>query len=143
MVRNTDIALASKNSTRPLNLELLSGHGYVVLVPSVPLPSSGKSDPWLEIPKGIMPCVDKLVELGIADADRLAVMGHSTGGYTTYGVVTYSNRFKAAVALSGHPDLISLYAQFYPGERMSDRAHEGLATVSFDEGVPLNLGGPP
>lgn len=144
VVRDTSTGIASKSSTRPLNLELLAGHGYVVLIPSVPLPSAGgKGDPLIEIPKGVMPCVDKLVEMGIADPDRLAVLGHSTGGYTTYAVVTYTSRFKAAVAMSGHPDLVSLYAQMYPGERMSDRAHEGLATVSFDESVPLNLGGSP
>ena len=144
VVRGPDTPLASKQSTRPLNLELLAGHGYVVLIPSIPLPPfGGKSDPWLEIPKGVLPCVDKLVEMGIADPDRLAVMGHSTGGYTTYAVVTYTTRFKAAIALSGHPDLISLHGQFYPGERMSDRAQEGLATVRFTEYGPMGLGGPP
>ena len=57
--------------------------------------------------------------------------------------MTYTTRFKAAVALSGHPDLISLHGQFYPGERMSDRAQEGLATVRFTEYGPMGLGGPP
>ena len=143
-VRDTATGLASKTSTRPLNLELLAGHGYVVLLPSVPLPSpGGKGDPLIEIPKGVMPCVEKLVEMGIADQDRLAVLGHSTGGYTTYAVVTHTTRFKAAIAMSGHPDLLSLHAQLYPGERMSNRAHEGLATVMFTETTPMNLGGPP
>jgi dipeptidyl aminopeptidase/acylaminoacyl peptidase len=144
VVRDAATALASKTSTRPLNLELLAGHGYVVLIPSVPLPSpGGRGDPLIDISKGVMPCVDKLVEMGIADPDRLAVLGHSTGGYTTYAVVTYTTRFKAAVAMSGHPDLISLYGQVYPGERTSNHAHEGLATVMFAETTPLNLGGPP
>jgi dipeptidyl aminopeptidase/acylaminoacyl peptidase len=70
-------------------------------------------------------------------------MGHSSGGYTTYALVTQTNRFKAAIALSGHPDLISLHGQFYPGERMSDRAHEGLATARFTEYGPMSLGAPP
>ncbi|HEX6813353.1 MAG TPA: prolyl oligopeptidase family serine peptidase [Planctomycetota bacterium] len=144
IVRDTSTGLASKHSTRTLNLELLAGAGYVVLIPSIPLPSpGGKGDPLIEIPKGVMPCVDALVELGIADGDRLAVLGHSTGGYTTYAVVTHTTRFKAAVAMSGHPDLLSLHAQLYPGERASDRAHEGLATVMFTESTPMNFGGPP
>jgi dipeptidyl aminopeptidase/acylaminoacyl peptidase len=45
--------------------------------------------------------------------------------------------------MSGHPDLLSLHAQLYPGERMNNRAHEGLATVMFTEETPMNLGGPP
>ena len=143
-VRDTTTGLASKTSTRPLNLELLAGHGYVVLIPSVPLPApDGKGDPLVEIPKGVMPCVEKLVEMGIADQDRLAVLGHSTGGYTTYAVVAHTTRFKAAIAMSGHPDLLSLHAQLFPVERMSNRAHEGLATVMFTETTPMNLGGPP
>jgi dipeptidyl aminopeptidase/acylaminoacyl peptidase len=144
VLRDTRTPLASKHSTRPLNLEILAGHGLVVLLPSIPMADFGvKSDPWLDIPKAVLPCVDKLVELGIADPDRLAVMGHSTGGYSTYAVVTYTNRFKAAIALSGHPDLISLHGQLYPGERMNDRAHEGLAMAEFVEYGPMNLGGPP
>src|SRR5262249_23213008 len=107
VLRDTQTPLAGKTSTRPLNLEMLAGHGWVVLLPSVPLPRFGvRGDPWLDVPKGVLPCVDKLVELGIADPDRLAVLGHSTGGYSTYAMVTYTNRFNAAVALSGHPDLI-------------------------------------
>jgi dipeptidyl aminopeptidase/acylaminoacyl peptidase len=144
-VREATTALAGKTSTRPLNLELLAGHGYVVLIPSVPLraPSGARSEPLLAIPKGVLPCVDELVRLGVADPERLAVMGHSTGGYTTYALLTATNRFKAAVALSGHPDLVSLWGQFYPGERYRDRANEGLAPLAFVENVPLGLGGPP
>jgi dipeptidyl aminopeptidase/acylaminoacyl peptidase len=144
MVRDANTPLASKLSTRPLNLELLAAHGYVVLLPSIPLaPFGTKSDPWLEIPKGVLPCVDKLIELGIGDPGRLAVMGHSTGGYSTYAVVTYTNRFKAAVALSGHPDLVSLHGQLFPGERYNARAHEGLATMGFVEHGPMSLLAPP
>jgi dipeptidyl aminopeptidase/acylaminoacyl peptidase len=144
IVRDTTLAIAGKSSTRPLNLELLVGHGYAVIVPSVPLPAAdAHGDPLLEIPKGVMPCVDAVIAAGIADPDRLAVMGHSTGGYTTYAIVTQTTRFRAAVALSGHPDLISLHTQFVPSERTSPRAHEGLATASFAEDAPLYLGGPP
>ena len=143
-IRGSDTPLASKKSTRPLNLELLAGHGYVVLIPSIPLaPFGQKSEPRAAIPKAVLPCVDRLIELGIADPERLAVLGHSTGGYTTYAVVTQTNRFKAAVALSGHPDLVSLWGQFYPGERMNARAHEGLAQLGFVEFGPMSLGGPP
>jgi dipeptidyl aminopeptidase/acylaminoacyl peptidase len=144
-VREPTTALAGKTSTRPLNLELLAGHGYVVLIPSVPLkaPSGTKGEPLEAIPKGVLPCVDELVRLGIADPDRLAVMGHSAGGYTTYALLTATNRFKAAVALSGHADLVSLWGQFYPGERYRDRANEGLAPLAFVENVPLGIGVPP
>jgi dipeptidyl aminopeptidase/acylaminoacyl peptidase len=144
IVRDKNLAIASKSSTRPLNLELLAGHGYAVVVPSVPLPAAGANgDPMTAICKSVLPCIDRIVEIGIGDPQRLAVMGHSTGGYTTYAVVTQTDRFRAAIALSGHPDLVSLHTQLFPAERTNGRAHEGLATAMFTEDEPLFLGGPP
>ncbi|WP_342559619.1 S9 family peptidase [Psychrobacillus sp. FSL W7-1457] len=40
--------------------------------------------------------VDKLVDLGIADNERVGVMGWSNGGYLSAFCSTFSNRFKAA-----------------------------------------------
>jgi dipeptidyl aminopeptidase/acylaminoacyl peptidase len=44
-----------------------------------------------------MPGVNRLIELGIADPDRLAVMGQSYGSYSVLALVTQTTRFKAAV----------------------------------------------
>jgi dipeptidyl aminopeptidase/acylaminoacyl peptidase len=105
------------------NLRLYAALGYVVLLPSMPLqPRNGqKTDDYIELPKGVMPALDRLIELGIADPDRLAVMGQSNGGYSVYSLVTYTNRFKAAIAMAGITDRVSFYGEFdrtargYPG----------------------------
>jgi dipeptidyl aminopeptidase/acylaminoacyl peptidase len=141
VIRDTMNVRLGKNYAGTFNMEVLAGRGYVVLFPSMPLPYGVKADVWSDTPKGVMGAVDKLIELGIVDADQLAVMGHSFGGYSTYAIVTQTNRFKAAVAMSGHPDLISLYGQFLPSERYSDRAHDGLVTASLSEYGPFNMGG--
>jgi dipeptidyl aminopeptidase/acylaminoacyl peptidase len=141
VVRDTNNSRLGKNYVGTFNMEVLAAHGYVVLFPSMPLAFGVKSDVWTDMPKGVMPAIDRLIELGIADPDRLAVLGHSFGGYSTYAIVTQTNRFKAAVAMSGHPDLISLYGQFLPSERYSDRAHEGMVTASISEYGPFNMGG--
>lgn len=141
VVRDTMNVRLGKNYAGTFNMEVLAGRGYVVLFPSMPLAFGVKSNVWSDMPKGVMAAVDKLIELGIADPERLAVMGHSFGGYSTYAIVTQTNRFKAAVAMSGHPDLVSLYGQFLPSERYSDRAHEGLVTASISEYGPFNMGG--
>jgi dipeptidyl aminopeptidase/acylaminoacyl peptidase len=105
--------LLQKNSRHPSNLTLLAVRGYAVLVPSLPLGPEGKpADPLIELPKGVLPAVDKLVELGIADPARLAVMGHSYGGYCVYGLLTETKRFKAAIALSGITDLVAIHGTF-------------------------------
>jgi len=48
--------------------------------------------------KDIMAGVDHLIARGIADENRLGVMGASYGGYMTNWIVTQTSRFKAATA---------------------------------------------
>jgi dipeptidyl aminopeptidase/acylaminoacyl peptidase len=45
--------------------------------------------------------VDKAVELGVADPDRIGVTGHSHGALMTANLVTHSDLFRAGVATSG------------------------------------------
>ncbi len=90
------------------NLQLLATRGYAVLLPDTPLHDG---TPMLELLKMALPGVDRVVELGIADPDRLGVMGHSYGGYSTISLIVQTNRFKAAVSIAGIADLISGYGQ--------------------------------
>jgi dipeptidyl aminopeptidase/acylaminoacyl peptidase len=53
--------------------------------------------------------VDHLIAQGIADADRLGVMGASYGGFMTNWIVTQTNRFKAASSSASISDLTDLY----------------------------------
>ena len=52
--------------------------------------------------------VDKVIEMGIADEDRMTVMGWSYGGYLTSFLVTRTDRFKAASMGAGLPNLVSM-----------------------------------
>ena len=51
--------------------------------------------------------VDHVISMGIADPDRLAVMGWSYGGFMTSWTITQTHRFKAAVVGAGVTDLWS------------------------------------
>ena len=53
--------------------------------------------------------VDHLIAQGIADADRLGVMGASYGGFMTNWIVTQTGRFKAAASAASISDLTDLY----------------------------------
>jgi dipeptidyl aminopeptidase/acylaminoacyl peptidase len=55
----------------------------------------------------LMAGVDHVVSMGVADPDRLAVMGWSYGGFMTSWVVTHTHRFKAAIVGAGVTDLWS------------------------------------
>lgn len=51
--------------------------------------------------------VDHVIAMGIADPDRLAVMGWSYGGFMTSWIITHTNRFKAASVGAGVTNLWS------------------------------------
>ena len=55
----------------------------------------------------IMSGVDHVIAMGVADADRLGIMGWSYGGYMTSWVITQTDRFKAASVGAGVTNLMS------------------------------------
>lgn len=59
----------------------------------------------------IMGGVDHVIELGVADPERMAVMGGSYGGFMTFWAVTQTDRFKAAIGHAGISDWYSFYGQ--------------------------------
>ena len=56
----------------------------------------------------LMAGVDRVIDMGVADPDRLLLMGWSYGGYMTSFAVTRTDRFKAASMGAGLPNLISM-----------------------------------
>jgi dipeptidyl aminopeptidase/acylaminoacyl peptidase len=107
-----DPGVSAIQSDLLFNLQLLASHGYAVLLPSMPLKPRGQADdPLLRLQNGVMPAVDELIRQGIADPDRLFVAGHSFGGFSTYGLITQTHRFKAAIASAGITDLVSYNGQ--------------------------------
>ncbi len=51
--------------------------------------------------------VDYVINLGVADPDRMGITGWSYGGYLTAATITQTNRFKAAAIGSGMTNLVS------------------------------------
>lgn len=84
----------------------LASHGYAVMKPSVSFEIGFPGEAWL---KGVTAAANKLIELGVADSARLGVHGTSYGGYATNLLVTQTQRFKAAINISGKVDMISFY----------------------------------
>jgi acetyl esterase/lipase len=144
VVRGDRESLAAKNSPIYLNLQLLAARGYAVLVPSMPLPPEGQAgDPYIDLPKGVMSAVDKVVEMGVADPGKLVVWGQSYGGYSTYTLVTYTQRFKAAVALAGLSELVSLYGILDARERYDRYPHEFPFAAILSESGQIRMGDTP
>jgi dipeptidyl aminopeptidase/acylaminoacyl peptidase len=55
----------------------------------------------------ILTGVDHVIALGVADPERLGVMGWSYGGFMTSWIITQTNRFKAASVGAGVTNLMS------------------------------------
>ena len=53
--------------------------------------------------------VDKAIEMGVADPDKLGVTGGSFGGYATKWIIGQTNRFKAAIPVAGLSNLVSFW----------------------------------
>ena len=134
------LSIAGEHANNP---QLLAARGYAVLFPSMPLGPEGEpSDPCLDMASGLEPAVDAAIEMGLADPDRLGLMGHSYGGYGTYALITQTHRFRAAVALAAIADLVSLYGQFDARFRCEPDAHDYLLQ-SLAEMGQLRMGAPP
>jgi len=87
-------------------VNLLTSNGYAVMQPSVSFETGFPGEAWA---KGVTSAANKLVEMGIADPERLGVQVTSYGGYATNLLITQTNRFKAAINISGKVNMISFY----------------------------------
>jgi dipeptidyl aminopeptidase/acylaminoacyl peptidase len=91
--------------------------GYAILRPNY-RGSSGYGNEFYREPIGgyfknshhdVLQGVDRLVAMGIADPNQVAVMGWSAGGHLVNKLITFTNRFKAASSGAGAANWISLY----------------------------------
>jgi dipeptidyl aminopeptidase/acylaminoacyl peptidase len=84
----------------------LANNGYAVFHPSVNLVVGRPGEAWV---KGVTSAANTLIDMGVADPDRLGVHGTSYGGYATALLITQTDRFKAAINISGKVNMISFY----------------------------------
>ena len=112
----------------PYPTEAFASAGYAVLFP-MPRGGSGYGeaghraiiDSWGEADyKDIMAGVDHVIARGIADPNRLGVIGASYGGFMTNWIVTQTDRFKAAATAASISDLNDMYYLSDSGEVMAE-----------------------
>lgn len=111
-----------------ISLRMLVGHGYAVLMPSLPLardaePMAGWGPRLVEI-AGIAAAQPETA--GTFDPNRMALWGYSFGGYTVAAALGQTDAFRAGVSIAGPMDLISKWAATHPETRPAP-----------DEGVTL------
>ena len=128
----------------PYPTEAMASAGFAVLFP-MPRGGSGYGEAGMRMIvnawgegdyRDIMAGVDEMVRRGIADPDRLGVMGASYGGFMTSWIITQTNRFKAASTGASLNDLTDVYYASDAGDFMIEyfkrpwENREGYATHS-------------
>lgn len=114
------------------NLHMLTTRGYAVLWPDIPVHTG---TPMRDLMKSVMPAIDRVIELGIADPERLAVTGQSNGGYSTLSLLVQTTRFKAAMMNAGFGDLVGFYGAMNPRDG-SGGWHPWLEQMGGAMGAP-------
>ncbi|MDP4535305.1 prolyl oligopeptidase family serine peptidase [Alkalimonas collagenimarina] len=95
-----------KVNHRP-NFPFYLGQDYVVFLPDVRFREGA---PGPSATESLLPGIDRLIELGIADPGAIGLHGHSWSGYQTAFVVTETDRFAAAVAGAPVSNMTSAYS---------------------------------
>lgn len=124
-----------------LDSMLLTSAGYRVLMPNIRGSATfgarwvhALSTRWGDVDaEDALAAVDGLVARGLADPDRLAVMGLSYGGFLTQWLIGVTDRFRAACAENGVANQVSAWANSYFGVHYNRRA--GLGDPLSDEGM--------
>ncbi len=86
---------------------LYASNGYVVFLPDVRF-EVGR--PGFASTKSVVPGVQHLIDIGLADPDAIALHGHSWSGYQTAFMVTQTNIFKTAIAGAPVGNMTSAYS---------------------------------
>ncbi|MFO7981485.1 MAG: prolyl oligopeptidase family serine peptidase [Candidatus Aminicenantes bacterium] len=86
------------------SMNILANQGFFGLRPSVDLEIGYPGEAWV---KGVTYAINKLIEKGLVDPDKVGVHGTSYGGYATSLLITQTDRFAAAVNISGKVNIIS------------------------------------
>jgi len=110
-----------------------------VLFPSMP----GYSVDNKAMLSGVLPAVDSVIAMGIADPEKLVLAGQSGGGFTTYGIITQTNRFKSAISLNGWSDFITQYLTFNTRDRYGEYPLYQLFNQSYFESGGHGMGNTP
>ncbi len=113
-----------------INPIFYASRGYLVFIPDIPYRTGY---PGESAYNAILPGVTALIERGMANPDRIALQGHSWGGYQIAYLVTRTRLFKAAAAGAPVANMVSAYGGI--------RWESGMARMFQYERTQSRIGG--
>ncbi|MBN2430456.1 MAG: S9 family peptidase [Acidobacteria bacterium] len=89
------------------NFPFYTSNGYALFLPDIRFEVG---TPGLSAVKCLVPGVQKLIDMGVADPEAVALHGHSWSGYQTAYVITQTDLFACAVAGAPVANMTSAYS---------------------------------
>lgn len=94
------------HNTLGFNITNYTTNGYVVLLADI---AFEKGNPGFSAVDCVTSAVNKVIDMGIVEAGKIGLMGHSFGAYETNFIITQTNMFAAAISGSGVSDILQHY----------------------------------
>jgi dipeptidyl aminopeptidase/acylaminoacyl peptidase len=92
------------------NKSVYTSQGYAVLMPDIVYKVN---DPGMSAVWCVLPALEAAIKTGVVDKSRVAIHGHSWGGYQTAFLITQTDAFRAAIAGAPLTNMIDMYSLIY------------------------------
>lgn len=129
----------------PISIRLMTGSGYIVFVPHTPRNlAASENGPQTNISDLVLSGVNELIELGIANEDKLFLYGESQGAVLVPWILVNTDRFAAAVSAFGFGDYASHFGQLSkPQSVLPQYWFSGPSARYASKDSEFHLGGTP
>ncbi|MCF6401330.1 prolyl oligopeptidase family serine peptidase [Chitinophaga filiformis] len=112
-------------SRHNINIPLFVQEGFLVFIPDI-ISEQGENGKGTY--NSVMAGIEAIKHLPYLDTTRMAIQGHSYGGWQTNYLITHTQVFKAAVAAAGVADLVSSYGQLIYNNGGTRQSHYELSS---------------
>lgn len=102
------------------NAAAFTSRGYVYLMPDIVF---RPREPGLSVVESVLPAVQRAVQMGVADAAHVGIIGHSWGGFDSAYLATHTTTFAAAVAGAPITNLVSNYGNHHWSSGIAETDH--------------------
>jgi dipeptidyl aminopeptidase/acylaminoacyl peptidase len=102
------------------NVAAFTSRGYFLLQPDIVF---RPRDPGVSVVESVVPAVQRVISMGVVDASRVGIVGHSWGGFDSVYLATHSDVFAAAVAGAPITNLVSNYGNHHWSSGIAETDH--------------------
>ena len=111
-----------------INITRYVSNGYIVLQPDIVYDTGYPGESAM---KCVIPAIQKVVDMGYVDPERIGIQGHSWGGYQISYMITRTNMFRAVEAGASVVNMTSAYGgiRWGPGQSRAVQYEKGQSRI--------------